>query len=143
MTELFLMRLDRIQPSQLYVSSEKLSKVLEELDRFKPEVLEPFPVRKLGDRVVLTDGHTRALAAFLRGFVEVRVFWDEEDWDWEAYEVCVGWCVEEGVCSVGDLKGRVVSQEQFDLLWLKRCREMQQGLEAKRSVKPQDAVSQV
>ena len=88
------MKLNEIQPSQLFISSEKLSHVMIDLDPLEPESIEPIPVRKLGNQVIFTDGHTRALGAFLCGFSEVTVFWDEDDLDWEAYEICVKWCKE-------------------------------------------------
>lgn len=133
MVNIFIMKLDQIQPSQLFVNSEKLSNALKDYDRLKPDLLEPLPVKKLGDEVILTDCHTIALVACLRGISEVRVYWEEEELDEEAYQICVEWCKKEGVHSVAHLKDRVVSPEQFDLLWLKRCKKMVQDLEAKRT----------
>ena len=133
MADIFLMKLDQIQPSQLFINSEKLSNILRDYDRLKPELLEPLPVKKLGDEVILTDCHTLALAAYLRGISEIRVYWEEEELDWEAYKICVDWCKKEGVHSVTDLKNRVVSAKEFDLLWLKRCKEMVQDLEAQQA----------
>lgn len=133
MVNIFVMKLDQIQPSQLYINSEKLSNILKDYDRLKPELLEPLPVKKLGDEVILTDCHTIALVACLRGISEVRAYWVEEELDWDAYKICVEWCKKEGVHSIADLKGRVVSPEQFDLLWLKRAKEMVQNLEAKQA----------
>ena len=105
------------------------------LDPLKPESLDPIPVKELGNQVIFTDGHTRAFAAFLCGFSEVRVFWDEDELDWEAYEICVKWCKEEGVYTVADLRDRVVASGEYEVLWLKRCKEMQTGLEARRRQK--------
>jgi hypothetical protein len=133
MADIFVMKLDQIQPSQLFVSSEKLSNILRDYDRLKPELLEPLPVKKLGDEIVLTDCHTIALAAHLRGISDVRVYWDDEESDWDAYQICVGWCKKEGVLSIADLKKRVVSAKEFDVLWRERCKKMVQDLEAKRN----------
>jgi hypothetical protein len=135
MTKIFLMKLDEIQPSQLFISSEKLAQVMKGFNPQRPESLEPIPVKKLGNQIVFTDGHTRAFAAFLSGLSEVRVFWDEDELDWEAYEICVEWCKEEGILTIADLKGRVVAQKEYEELWLKRCEEMQQNLEARRRQK--------
>ncbi len=135
MTKIFVMKLNEIQPSQLFISSEKLSQVMRDLDPLKPESLEPIPVKKLGNQVIFTDGHTRAFAAFLCGFSEVRVFWDEDELDWEAYEICVEWCKDEGIRKIADLKDRVVGSGEYEVLWLERCKEMQQDLEARRNQK--------
>ena len=68
MNEVFMMKLDEIQPSQLYVSSEKLNAVMKAIDPVKPGTVEPIPIRKLGRRIIFVDGHTRAFAAPLHGF---------------------------------------------------------------------------
>jgi hypothetical protein len=125
----FVMALGKIQPSQLFISTEKLAAVLRDFD---PAHLEPIPIKRQGDDVVMTDGHTRAFAAFLSGLAEVPVVWDEEDLDWEAYEICVEWCKQDGILTVGDLVGRVIGPADCQQRWLGRCRKMHQDLEAKR-----------
>jgi ParB-like chromosome segregation protein Spo0J len=69
----FQMKLDSIQPSQLYISSKKLDSIVKSIERSKPVFVEPIPIKKLGNQVVFVDGHTRALAAFLLGLSEVPV----------------------------------------------------------------------
>jgi len=133
MTNIFVMKLDEIQPSQLFISSEKLSQVMRGFDLRGPESLEPIPVKKLRGQVIFTDGHTRAFAAFLNGLSEVRVFWDEDELDWEAYEICVEWCKQEGIYTIADLEARVVAPGEYEVLWHKRCEEMQQELEVRRN----------
>jgi hypothetical protein len=102
------------------------------LDRLKPDLIKPIPVKKLGNKIVLTDDHTIALAVFLRGVSEVRVYWEEDELDWKAYEICVEWCSKEGVHTIADLKNRVVSPKEYDVLWVNQCKKMQKELEAKR-----------
>jgi hypothetical protein len=131
MTKAFMMKLNEIQPSQLYISSEKLSEIMKTFDSANPKLIEPIPVKKLEDQVVFVDGHTRAFAAFLGGFSEVPVYWEDEELDWDAYEICVRWCKEDGIHTIADLKNRVVSQKDYEKLWYERCEEMQRGL-AKR-----------
>lgn len=138
MTKTFQMKLDSIQPSQLYISSEKLDRIMKNFEQSKPIPIEPIPIKKLGNQVVLVDGHTRALAAFLLGFSEIPVYyWEDKDekLDWDEYEVCIRWCKEEGIQTVSDLKNRVVSAKDYQVLWLDRCERMQKDLEEKR--KPQ------
>jgi hypothetical protein len=122
------MALDRLQPSQLYISADKLRYVLE-----SPEPLEPVPIVRLGAHLIMTDGHTRAFAAWTRGQSEVPVVWDEDDMDWEAYEVCVQWCAQEGIHTVADLRDRVVDAETYQAKWLDRCAAMHRSLEARRA----------
>lgn len=133
MVRTFMMKLDEIQPSQLFISSEKLSQVMEDYTPLTVESLPPVPVKELGNKTVLTDGHTRALAAFLNGLSEVRVFRDEDELDREAYETCVQWCQSEGIYTIADLKDRIVAPAQYEHLWLDRCEAMQEELRARRS----------
>ena len=135
MNEPFVMKLDKIQPSQLYVSSKKLAEVMKAFAPIELETLGPIPVKKLAGEVIFTDGHTRAFAAFLRNLQEIRVVWEDEELDWEAYEICVEWCKKEGIFTIADLKNRVISQEEYDVLWLRRCEKMQRDLENRRKRK--------
>jgi len=134
-TKTFQMKLDSIQPSQLYISSRKLDSIMKSLERSKLVFVEPIPIKKLGNQVIFVDGHTRALAAFLLGLSEVPVYWEDEELDWEEYEICVEWCKEEGIHTISDLKNRIVSHKDYQVLWLDKCRKMQQDLEAKRKTR--------
>ena len=134
MNDPFVVDLLELQPSQLYISAEKLTRVLTILDLSRPESLTPLPVKRLSGRLVLTDGHTRAFAAYRAGLDRVRVCWDTDDLDWEAYEICVGWCVQEGIRTIADLEGRVVDATDYKRLWLERCAAMQRKLAETRGL---------
>jgi hypothetical protein len=126
-----VMNLYEIQPSQLYVNSMKLQNVL---SWFKPEDINSYdaiPIKKLNNKIIFTDGHTRAYAAYLKGINEIKVYWDEDDLDWNAYQICVDWCNDENITYINVLEGRVISDEEYKVLWLDRCRVMQQELESK------------
>ena len=126
MPETFRLRLDQVQPSQLYINRGKLGAVQ------AAARLEAVPVKELNGRIVFTDGHTRAFAAHLAGRREIEVYWEDEELDWEAYQICVDWCLAEGIHSIADLTGRVIDPRQYDILWLERCRHMQESLHAVR-----------
>jgi len=132
MSKTFMMKLGKIQPSQLFISSEKLSEVMKTFDPNKPESMEPIPIKRLGDEIIFVDGHTRAFAAFLYSFSDVPVYWENEELDWDAYEICVEWCKKEEIHTIADLRNRVVSQKDYEIVWYRRCEKMQQDLEAKR-----------
>jgi hypothetical protein len=128
MSDTFVLRLEEIQPSQLYINRAKLAQV--KAGTGSPG---PLPVKRLAGRVVLTDGHTRALAAWQAGRSEIEVYWDQDALDWAAYELCVAWCDEAGIRTVADLAGRVVAPEEYKVVWLQRCARMQRALEEGRA----------
>ena len=127
------MELNEIQPSQLYISSEKLNSVMENFSS-KPKLMEPIPIKKLGDQIIFVDGHTRAFAALLHRFPKVPVYWEDEELDWEAYEICVEWCRKAGIKTIADLKSRVISHQEYEKLWYARCAKMQKELKDKRKL---------
>lgn len=129
---MLLFPLAHLQPSQLYISEAKLAEVLAWWQPPTLETLEPIPIKRLNGRVIYTDGHTRAFAAHRLGFTEVPVVWDEDTLDWEAYQICVDWCLDEGIRTIGDLEGLVIPPEQYETLWHDRCEVMQTGLALRR-----------
>ena len=136
MRNIFKAKLLNIQPSQLYICSEKLARVVGSKTVINTEAFEPVPVKKLGSRVIFTDGHTRALALFQSGIAEIYAYWDNDDeLDWEAYQICVDWCVKQNIYSIKDLNDRIVSKQDYQKFWLKRCSEMQCKLAEKRKRK--------
>lgn len=118
----FLMPLDGIQPSQLFINAEKLNKVLSSIDFSRVANLPAVPVVELGESIVYTDGHSRAFAAHLNGLQQIMVYWDKDRLDWHAYEICVNWCRENGINTISDLENRVVSPLEYNEKWIKRCR---------------------
>jgi len=131
--QFIFVKLDQLQPSQLYISQDKLSSVQTTTDFSSLEGIQPIPVKDLGGLRVMTDGHTRAFAAHLAGLTSVPTFDEPDDLDWEAYQICVDWCRAEGIHSVADLAGRVVNAEDYERLWHDRCRVMQADLAKKRN----------
>jgi len=132
MPKTFMMKLDSIQPTQLFISLEKLSEVMKTFDASNPASIKPIPIKRLKNKIILVDGHTRAFAAFLHGFSQIPAYWENEELDWEAYEICVEWCEKEGIYKIADLKNRVISHKDYEKLWYKRCENMQKDLDAKR-----------
>ncbi|MEM4704453.1 MAG: hypothetical protein QXJ02_05225 [Candidatus Bathyarchaeia archaeon] len=133
--KVFMMKLSEVQPSQLYICSEKLSEVMKTFNTTGPKMMEPIPVKKLNGDIILVDGHTRAFVAFLCGFSEVPVYWESEELDWNAYKIYVEWCKRDGIRTIADLKNRVVSQRDYEKLWYERCEKMQRCLEIEKKRK--------
>ena len=121
-----------IQPSQFYVSEEKILNIKKWFDSNDLSNFEPIPIKELDGRIIFTDGHTRAWTAFLSGVSHVPLVWDEDELDWEAYRICVDACIERGVCSAADFRGRVLSGADYKVKWNGWCDKMHAELELKR-----------
>ena len=86
------LKLKDLQPSQFYISEKKLHDIRMWFDPEDLSGFEPIPVKMLDGVPVMTDGHTRAVAALLCGLDRVPFCWDEDDLDWEMYRRCVQEC---------------------------------------------------
>ncbi|MGL5713573.1 MAG: hypothetical protein ACRCXT_07630 [Paraclostridium sp.] len=80
-----------------------------------------IPVKRLNDRIVFVDGHTRAFAIYLSGVNELKVRWHLEEENWDSYQICVDWCLCENINSIGDLDGRLLNKSEYISLWINRC----------------------
>lgn len=123
MSPTFKLSLEQIQPSQLYICDDKLESVKDNW-----ESTEPIPIKKLNGEIIFTDGHTRAFYAYQKGLTEIEVYWDEDELDWEAYQICVDWCRDAGIFTIADLENRIVNQQDYEKMWYDRCRKMQKVL---------------
>lgn len=121
----FFIPIDQLTPSQLYISADKLSGVQ---TWFHGDItkMDPIPVKRLAGRLLMTDGHTRAIAALLCGAKELPCIWDTDDMDWAAYAADISLCGEEGITSVKKLAARIVSGSDYRRLWLNRCDSLRQ-----------------
>ncbi|NLA96021.1 MAG: hypothetical protein GX838_04165 [Clostridiaceae bacterium] len=120
----------QIQPSQFYINREKL-KALEE--GFDPKLFEPIPVKHMGQRLVMTDGHTRACYLILEGYRSIPVIEETADLNWEAYRINVKDCQRRGVLSALDLPACIVSPKVFKERWDSYCDEVQSLVDASPS----------
>jgi hypothetical protein len=132
MVKVFHMDIMSICPSQLYISEKKLHEVQKSLNPKNMSVVAPIPIKELHRKTIFVDGHTRAVALYLLGEETIPVYWEYEVLDWEAYENCVQWCEDEGVLSIADLAKRIISHQQYELLWYKRCDDLHVRLELER-----------
>ena len=128
MSKDILMKLKDIQPSQLYINSQKLENVLKWFTPSNYYSYDAIPIKKLNGKVIFTDGHTRAYARYIKGIKTIKVYWDEDELDWNAYQICVDWCKSEGINSIEDLKGRIIEPNKYEILWIGRCRNMHNEL---------------
>jgi len=116
--------IEDLRPSQLYLSAAKLASALDEFDEEGPDY-GSLPAFEHEGEWYLSDGHTRAFAAYLVGADRVRIERDHEVrevYDFDLYLTCIDWCREADVRTVSDLAGRVLDHETFEEQWIERCR---------------------
>ncbi|WP_350343992.1 hypothetical protein PRVXT_000357 [Proteinivorax tanatarense] len=132
MGEIFELEINDIQPSQLFVSEQKLKNVYKWLNK-DINSYDPIPVKDLNGKTVFTDGHTRSFALYKLGAKKVKVYWDKDELDWEAYQICVNWCLKEGITNITHLESRILNDDQYRLMWHERCRKMQAKVRKRKS----------
>lgn len=123
----FYMKIAALQPSQLFISDEKLKRNQECLDN--PDInYEAIPIINLDGKIIMTDGHTRAYILSNLGVEIIKVLWDLDELDLEAYQECVRWCESENISSIQDLANRVISADDYQIQWIGKCQNMQNTL---------------
>ena len=125
-------KLKDLQPSQFYISEKKLRDVEAWLDPADLSRFAPIPVKLLDGSPVMTDGHTRAVAALRAGLDAVPLVWEEDELSWDLYRACVAACRERGIASPGDLLPRILSEEEYLEKWDAWCDRMQAALARSR-----------
>lgn len=128
----FTIELSEVQPTQLYISEKKLNNVLEWIDHGEAYVYDPVPIKKLNNKIIFVDGHTRAFALYRLGEHTIKAIWEEEEWDWQAYWKCVEWCEEASIATIADLDKKVISHSEYEVSWHQRCTDMHLELEKER-----------
>ena len=126
-------KLRELQPSQFCISEKKLRDVEGWFDPKDLSAFPPIPVKVLDGVPVMTDGHTRAVAALRAGLDAVPLAAEEDELDWEMYRQCVKACAQRGVFSPADLLSRIVSEEDYAEQWDRWCDAMQAEVLARRS----------
>lgn len=128
------LKLNDLQPSQFYISEKKLKAVEGWLNSSDLSGFEAIPVKLLDGRPVMTDGHTRAVAALRAGLDAVPLTWDEDELPWDMYRACVAACRAQAITSPVDLLPRILSEEEYREKWDQWCDRMQAEVERNRIV---------
>ena len=130
MKDISKLALKDLQPSQFYISEKKLAAVEAWFHPADLSNFEPIPVKLLDGVPVMTDGHTRAVAALRAGLDRVPLVWDEDELDWRLYRACVTACRRCGIGSPADLLGRIISAEAYAEQWDAWCDRLHADIDA-------------
>ena len=118
-----------LQPSQFYISQAKLSNIQAWFHKDDLSNFEPLPVKVLDGVPILTDGHTRAVAAILAGLESVPLVYEEDELDWDLYHYCIEQCNQKGIHSPYDLVDRVISAQEYEEKWIGWCEQISSKLQ--------------
>ena len=132
MKEPFLMNVLEIQPSQLFLSAEKVNKVRAKFKNNPSNSKIPIPIKNLGNKVIFTNGHTRAFVLWQKGYNQIEVEWENEELDWKIYQTCVKWCEDYEIHTIADLKNRIISHKRYQVEWIQRCQNEYKRLHRSR-----------
>ena len=124
--------LNDLQPSQFYISQAKLLNIQAWFHKDDLSNFEPLPVKVLDGIPILTDGHTRAVAAILAGLESVPLVYEEDELDWNLYRYCVEQCSQKGIHSPYDLVDRVISAHDYEEKWIGWCEQIPSKLQQKQ-----------
>lgn len=122
--DFFYMDIEKLIPSQMYLNINKIKALEEQINPFVIENIPPISIRKFGQELVFLDGHSRAYLAYKHGLKQVPVYWEPEEYNWEAYEQCIQWCKNAGIYHVSDLKDRFLDDKDYQELWIDRCQQI-------------------
>ena len=112
-TKSFLMEIQKIQPSQFYISEEKL-KSCKKWIKCPEDVYIPIVFRD--GQAISLDGHTRMRAAMDLGYTHVYTYLDEYD----NYIFCfVDEAIKRQINSISDME--IVCDEDYKIKWHKYC----------------------
>lgn len=125
-------RITDIQPSQFYISEAKIRQIKTWFSADDLSNFEPVPIRCLDGRIIFTDGHTRALVAYMSGIYRIPFVWDEDELDEDAYRICVKACQKRNIYGIADLAGRILPECEYDRKWNDWCTVLLEVLELQR-----------
>lgn len=114
-----------IQPSQFYISEQKVEEIKKWFNPNDLSNFEPIPIKELNGKIMFTDGHTRAFVAYKSGIKKIPLYWENEELSWDLYQSCVEECNKRGVFSIKDLDYKVLNPNDYKLLWDKWCDDLQ------------------
>ena len=129
MKDITEMELRDLQPSQFFISDGKLAAVERWFESSDLRMFDPIPIKELDGIPVMTDGHTRAVAALRAGLVRVPLVWDTDEMDWRMYRACVTACRRRGRLSPQDLVSRIIPEADYSAKWDTWCDRMQADIQ--------------
>ncbi|MGI0534158.1 hypothetical protein KFD70_17575 [Bacillus pfraonensis] len=125
----FLLDLSEIQPSQLFLNEVKIIRLQQSFSALQTVTNSPLPVKQLDDKIIFTDGHTRAYMYWLANIKQIPVYWDEDPLHYELYKLCAEWCTAKHIFHIGHLHTRILSVSRYELAWIQKCMQAEKTIQ--------------
>ena len=113
--------------SQIYLNNQKLLNIEKWFNSNDLSKFHPLPVHDFGNgKLTLTDGHSRAFIAYKYGLDKIPVVYDTDeittsDIGQSLYKNDIVWCERFHLNDIRDLEARIISNEEYQKLWIDRC----------------------
>ena len=113
--------------SQIYLNADKISAIEKWFVPDDLSVFEPLPVHDFGNgKYTLTDGHSRAYVAYKNGISHIPIVYDMDnivigETGQMLYLADIEWCNRFHLENISHLCSRILSNEQYQKLWIERC----------------------
>lgn len=119
------LKINELQPSQIYLSKEKIARV-KSWFKHKQDLKDPIIVRHFPSYkgYVIVDGHTRAFVAQKLGHETILCVYDQDEYDsvlCEFYERALLWCRDRKISCISDLSQRILPSDLYQIKWIDRC----------------------
>jgi len=125
--EVFTLSLEKLQPSQLYISRARLDFARKWFIPSQRDCMDACPVKKINNQWILLDGHVRATLADQAGWLAIPLYEHQQEIDLEPYLADVKLCEEAGVFNASELINRIVPHKEYEERWRKRVIERKTG----------------
>lgn len=109
-----------LHPTQLYLSEKKLQDIQMLYQSEENINVDPISILKVGNRLLITDGHHRAYQALLAGRDTISAEFDRDGGD-ALYALYAQVCEERKIDSILDLKDRILPQDEYEAKWYNWC----------------------
>ena len=113
--------------SQIYLNLNKIKAIEEWFDPKVMILFQPLKVHAFGNgRYTIVDGHSRAFVAYMHGITQVPIVYENAEMvagkeGQILYHADIEWCERFGIKNISHLKNRIISQEEYQKLWIGRC----------------------
>ena len=113
--------------SQIYLNEEKIEAIEKWFNPEKMDMFEPLTVHDYGNgQYTLTDGHSRAFVAHKNGLTVIPIVYDTDEIvagaiGQKLYKADIEWCNRFSIYNISHLEHRILSNEDYQRLWIERC----------------------